>query len=64
MLEEAKSLQIWAMEWIHLFGKGRGEKEKEGVASYTFFPSPGIYFSTESMGWLAGRMVPKTCRGG
>ena len=50
------------MEWVHLLGDGRAEKEREGVTSYMLFPSPGIYFSTEYMGRVAERMVPKTRR--
>lgn len=53
---------MWAVEWVHLLGEGRAEKEREGVTSDTLFPSPGIYFSTKCMGQVAGRVVPKTCR--
>lgn len=53
---------MWAVERVHLLGKGRAEKEREGVTSHMLLPSPGIYFSTEYMGRVAGSMVPKTCR--
>lgn len=53
---------MWAVEQVHLLEEGRAEQERGGVTSDTLFPSPGIYFSTEYMGQVAGRMVPKTHR--
>lgn len=53
---------MWGLERVHLLGEGRAKKEREGVTSDMLFPSPEIYFSTKYMGWVAGRMAPKTCR--